>query len=126
MATEITAMLSVRDAAAAIDFYERAFGARVLSRDEFGSTVVAQLEIDGARFYVVTEDPERGNVSPRTHDGRTTVRLDLIVDDPDAVAARAVEAGAHEMFAVADQSYGFRQGRVVDPEGHHWLIGKPL
>ena len=52
--------------------------------------------------------------------------MNLIVDDPDAAAAQAVAAGASEIFPVADQPYGFRQGRVGDPEGHHWLIGRPL
>jgi PhnB protein len=119
-------MLSVQDATAAIEFYEAAFGATVVERSEFGETTVAELAIVGARFFVVTQDPARGNVSPRTIDGKTSVRIDLVVDDPDAVAARAVAAGAREMFPVADQPYGFRQGRVVDPEGHHWLIGRPL
>jgi PhnB protein len=54
------------------------------------------------------------------------VRINLIVDDPDATAASAIAAGASEIFPVADQPYGFRQGRVADPDGHHWLIGKPL
>ena len=54
------------------------------------------------------------------------MRIDLIVADPDGVARRALDAGAREMFPVEDRDYGFRQGRVVDPEGHHWLIGKPL
>jgi PhnB protein len=54
------------------------------------------------------------------------VRISLHVDDPDAVAARAVAAGGREMFPVADQPYGMRQGRVVDPFGHHWLVGRPL
>jgi PhnB protein len=58
--------------------------------------------------------------------GATTVRISLHVDDPDAVAAQAIAAGAREMFPVADQPYGLRQGRVVDPFGHHWLIGRPL
>jgi PhnB protein len=124
--TTITPMLSVEDAAAAIAFYEAAFGATVLEHSEFGQTTVAELAVAGARFFVVTQDAERGNVSPRTIDGKTTVRIDLIVDDPDASAARAIAAGATEMFPVGDQPYGFRQGRVVDPEGHHWLIGKPL
>jgi PhnB protein len=122
----ITPMLSVRDAGAAIDFYAAAFGATVVERSDFGPTTVAELTIEDARFFVVTQDEQRGNVSPQTIEGRTTVRIDLIVDDPDAVAAQAIAAGAREMFAVADQPYGFRQGRVVDPEGHHWLIGKPL
>jgi PhnB protein len=124
--TTITPMLSVQDAAAAIEFYAAAFGATVVERSQFGETTVAELAIASARFFVVTEDPSRGNVSPRTIDDRTSVRIDLLVDDPDAVAARAVAAGAREMFPVADQPYGLRQGRVVDPEGHHWLIGKPL
>ena len=64
-------------------------------------------------------------VTQYTLDG-TTVRINLIVDDPDAIAAQAVSAGASEIFPVADQPYGFRQGRVADPDGHHWLIGKPL
>ena len=54
------------------------------------------------------------------------MRINLIVDDPDATAAQAIGAGASEIFPVADQPYGFRQGRVADPDGHHWLIGKPL
>ena len=52
--------------------------------------------------------------------------MSLIVDDPGATAAQAVEAGATEIFPVADQPYGLRQGRVADPSGHHWLIGAPL
>ena len=126
METTITPMLSVQDAAAAIEFYEAAFDARVLERSEFGEATVAELAIGAARFFAVTQDPGRGNVSPRMIDGKTSVRIDLVVADPDAVAARAVAAGAREMFPVADQPYGFRQGRVVDPEGHHWLIGRPL
>jgi PhnB protein len=126
METTITPMLSVEDAGAAIAFYAHAFDATVIERSEFGPNTVAELAIGGARFYVVTQDPDRGNVSPRTNDGRTSVRIDLIVDDPDAVARQAIEAGARELFPVADQPYGFRQGRVVDPEGHHWLVGKPL
>ena len=54
------------------------------------------------------------------------MRISLIVDDPDALAARAIGAGATEVFPMQDQSYGLRQGRVEDPYGHHWLIGKPL
>jgi uncharacterized glyoxalase superfamily protein PhnB len=50
----------------------------------------------------------------------------LHVDDADIAQARAVAAGASEMFAVVDQPYGLRQGRVVDPFGHHWLIAHPL
>jgi PhnB protein len=124
--TTITPMLSVQDAAAAVEFYEAVFDARVLELSEFGETTVAELAIASAHFFVVTQDRRRGNVSPRMIEGNTSVRIDLVVADPDAVAARAVAAGAREMFPVTDQPYGFRQGRVVDPEGHHWLIGRPL
>lgn len=114
--------LAVGDADAAIAFYAEAFGAIVRERLEApGGVVVAVLEIDGMPFGVATEAPDLGTPSPESV-GATTVRVSLHVDDPDAAAARAVAAGAREMFPVADQPYGLRQGRVVDPFGHHWLI----
>ena len=119
-------MLTVKNAVAAIEFYREAFGA--VEQERFTAPaghVVAELAIDGLRFFVVDENPEAFNLSPTSVDG-TTVRINLIVDDPDATAGQAVGAGASEIFPVSDQPYGFRQGRVADPEGHHWLIGKPL
>jgi PhnB protein len=114
--------LSVRDTDAAIAFYADAFGAMVRERLEApGGVVVAVLEIEGLPFGVATENSDLGTPSPESA-GATTVRVSLHVDDPDLVAARAVAAGAREMFPVADQPYGLRQGRVVDPFGHHWLI----
>jgi PhnB protein len=113
--------LAVRDTDAAAAFYAEAFGATVSERFEAPGTVVVVLEIDGMPFGVATEAPQLGTPSPESA-GATTVRVSLHVDDPDAVAARAVAAGATEMFPVADQPYGLRQGRVVDPFGHHWLI----
>jgi PhnB protein len=114
--------LAVRDTDAAIAFYAKAFGATVRERLEApGGVVVAVLEIDGMPLGVATEAPQLGTPSPETVEA-TTVRVSLHVDDPDAAAARAVAAGATEMFPVADQPYGLRQGRVVDPFGHHWLI----
>jgi PhnB protein len=125
--TKLYPFLAVRDVAAAVDFYERAFDAREVAERVTAPNgmVVAQLEIDGCPVNLATEAPDLNTPSPETA-GATTVRLDLVVDDPDAVAARAVEAGAKLMFAIADQPYGWRQGRVVDPFGHHWLIGRPL
>jgi PhnB protein len=114
--------LAVRDTDAAIAFYAKAFGATVRERVEApGGVVVAVLDIDGMPFGVATEAPDLGTPSPESS-GATTVRVSLHVDDPDAAAARAIAAGAQEMFPVADQPYGLRQGRVVDPFGHHWLI----
>ena len=119
--------LAVRDVDAAVVFYEQAFGAveegeRLRAPD---GPQVAVLSVAGRRLGVATEAPELGTPSPETL-GATTVRISLDVDDPDAVAAQAIAAGAREMFAVADQPYGMRQGRVVDPFGHHWLIGRKL
>ena len=118
------AQLSVRRGPEAITFYEAAFGAVVDYRvgDE---SIVAQLSIgDDATFWVADESPEHFNFSPETVGGGT-VRMLLIVDDPDAALARAVDAGATLVTAATDE-YGWRLGRVVDPFGHHWEIGKPL
>lgn len=119
-------MLTVRDAAAAIAFYEHAFGARELERATTPSgQIVAELAIGTERFFVVDENPDAFNLSPTTLAG-TSVRMNLVVDDADASTERAVAAGATEIFPVADQPYGLRQGRVQDPFGHHWLLGTPL
>ncbi|MFF3468199.1 VOC family protein [Streptomyces sp. NPDC001984] len=125
--SDVYPFLAVNDVDAAVVFYAQAFGAiedgeRVRAPD---GPQVAVLSIAGHRLGVATEAPELGTPSPQTL-GATTVRISLDVDDPDAVAARAVAAGAREMFAVADQPYGMRQGRVIDPFGHHWLIGRHL
>jgi PhnB protein len=125
-ASSLTPMLTVKDALAAIDFYREAFDAVEQARFTAPTGhLVAELAIDGSRFFVVDENPEAFNLSPSSLDG-TTVRMNLIVDDPDATAAQAIGAGATEIFPVADQPYGLRQGRVADPDGHHWLIGSPL
>jgi PhnB protein len=125
-ASKLTPMLTVHDAAGAIDFYGRAFGATEVSRLTTPSgQIVAELSIDGFGFFVVDENPPGFNLSPQALGG-TSVRISLIVDDPDAWAKRAIAAGASELFPVADHSYGMRQGRVVDPYGHHWLVGRLL
>jgi PhnB protein len=122
----ITPVLTVSDAAQAVAFYQRAFGAEEIYRNTYpNGTIVAELAVGGARFRVADESPESANLSPQTLQG-TTVRLNLLVADPDAMARRAISAGAIEVAPVADQSYGLRQGRVADPFGHHWLIGRPL
>lgn len=125
--SDIYPFLAVKDVDAAVTFYTRAFGAsepgeRMRAPD---GPQVALLLIAGHRLGVATESPELGTPSPETV-GATTVRVSLDVDDPDRVAAQAVAAGAREVFPVADQPYGLRQGRVVDPFGHQWLIGGPL
>lgn len=124
--TAIVPTLSVRNGAAAIDFYKEAFGAvelmRVASPD---GLVVAEMSIDGARFFLADESPELGNFSPQTVGG-VTIRIGLFVSNPDEVAARAVSAGAKELYPVADQDYGYRLGCVIDPYGHVWEIARKL
>ena len=109
-----------------MDFYRRAFGAAEVFRveDERGE-MVAKLSVDGAEFWVADESAEHLNFSPESL-GSGSVRMVLVVEDPDAVFARAVAAGATVGWPVDDKSYGWRVGRIVDPFGHPWEIGKPL
>jgi PhnB protein len=123
--TCIAPLLSVRKGASAIDFYKRAFGADVLFRiEDDNGEVVARLAVDGAEFWLADESPQHSNFSPESLGG-SSVRMVLTVDDPDAAFERAVAAGAQEVWPVSDQPYGWRIGRIVDPFGHHWEIGKP-
>lgn len=118
-------MLSVRKGAHAIEFYQAAFGAIVLYRvDAPDGAVVARLSVDEAEFWVADESPEHQNFSPESLGGGT-VRMVMVVEDPDAVFERAVAAGAKVVWPVANQ-HGWRLGRVADPYGHHWEIGKPI
>jgi PhnB protein len=118
-------MLSVRNGARAIEFYKAAFGAFELFRiDAESGAVVAQLSVEGAEFWVADESPEHLNFSPESLGGGS-VRMVMTVNDPDAAFQRAVTAGATVVVPVNNQ-YGWRLGRVVDPFGHHWEIGKPL
>jgi PhnB protein len=118
-------MLSVRKGAKAIDFYKAAFGAIELFRvDSDTGDVVARLSVDNAEFWVADESPEHFNFSPETLHGGS-VRMILIVEDPDAAFDKAVAAGATVVTPV-ENNYGWRLGRIVDPFGHHWEIGKPV
>ena len=123
----VVAQLSVRRGRAAIEFYKAAFGAvedyRVGGTDEH-EAVVAQLSIGDATFWVADESPAHENFSPEALGGSTT-RMLLVVDDPQAALGRAVAAGATEVYPVAEE-HRWLLGRIVDPFGHHWEIGKPL
>jgi len=125
--SSLAAQLSVRNGREAVEFYKAAFGAQVIYRvggSNEHAEVVAQLSIGDSTFWVADESPEHLNFSPESVGGGT-VRLLLTVDDPDAVVERAIAAGATEVAPVADD-YGWRVGRIVDPYGHHWEIGRPL
>ena len=122
--TSIAPWLAVHDGARAVDFYHRALGAVDVYRlDGQGGTVaVAQLQVGAAAFWV-QEDPES---SPASHGpGAGAVRLILTVNDPDALFARAVAAGATPI-APPHEAHGWRSARVSDPFGHDWEFAKPL
>jgi PhnB protein len=119
----VTPYLHVKDAARAIEFYERAFGARLLYRldQPDGRVGHAELQIGDSRVMLADESPEMGVRSPRTIGG-TPVTIHLYVPDVDATVARAVAAGATLSRPVADQFYGDRNGGLVDPFGHVWFV----
>jgi PhnB protein len=117
--------LSVRNGARAVNFYQAAFGANETYRVEDPSgAVVSRLSVGGAEFWLSDESPEHENFSPETLGGGT-VKILLTVADPDGVFAQAIAAGAREIYPV-QEGHGWRVGRVVDPFGHHWEIGRPL
>ena len=121
----ISPWLSVRNGAKAVDFYKAAFGAAEVFRlDAPDGGVVARLSVEGAEFWLGDESPEHKNFSPQSLGGGT-VRMVLTVPDPDAVFNRAVSAGASQVVPVQDM-HGWRVGRVADPFGHHWEIGREL
>jgi PhnB protein len=119
--------LSVRRGRAAVEFYKAAFGAdevyRVGGTDDH-EAVVSQLSVGDASFWVSDEAPSHGNFSPESLGG-ATVRMLLVVEDPDAMVDRAMAAGATVIRPVGEE-HGWRLGRIQDPFGHHWEIGKPL
>jgi len=118
--------LSVTRGREAVEFYKRAFDAVEVYRvggSDAHEAVVSQLLVGDGFVWVADESPEHLNFSPQTLGGSTT-RLALVVDDPDATVAKALAAGAREIRAVTDE-HGWRMGRLEDPYGHHWEIGRP-
>ena len=89
-----------------------------------GDDIVAQLGVGDAFFWVTAASASMKRFSPRAI-GETTSRTLLVVDDPDFVVANAVTAGATVASPVGDE-HGWRLGRIIDPFGHEWEIGKPL
>jgi PhnB protein len=118
--------LWVDDTAVAVAFYQRAFGALIDHRvggpdDPDG---VAQLSVDGARFWVAAASQEMGRFSPNGVRGATGRTL-LVTDDPLAIAEASVAAGA-ELKSPVGEEHGWLVGRIIDPFGHEWEIGRPL
>src|SRR5580700_2774604 len=123
--TTFVPVLSVSSGITDIEFYKKAFGAKELWRinNPDGSVHVAAFLIDAAPFRLHEEGSR--TLSP-DKTGGTTVTVGLAVDDVHAVMARAITAGAFLLSPVKDYEYGYRQGEIRDPFGHHWLIEKLL
>lgn len=122
--TRVAPKLVVDDADAAIDFYQRAFGARCVERYTLEEKVVfASLDLLGSSISL--KEADSVDPSPGTS-GRPGVILEVTCEAPDSVADAAVNAGAEVVFPVDDQPYGARGGRIRDPFGHEWLIQSPI
>jgi PhnB protein len=119
-----TPYLIVDDAAAAIKFYKKAFGAEELLRfpGPGGKIMHAEVKIGDSPIMLADEAPERGAKSPKSYGG-TSVGIMLYVENVDKLAKKAVAAGATVVMPVTDQFYGDRSGTFMDPFGHKWTIG---
>lgn len=122
--TSIAPWLTVSVNAKAINFYKSAFGATEVYRhnDPSGGTVV-RLSVQGAEFWVSEDTEHSSEAAPPL--GGDSVRIILTVADPDALFARALAAGATQIFPVSE-GHGWRVGRLTDPFGLHWELGHPL
>jgi PhnB protein len=121
----VSAQLSVRRGRAAVAWYQDAFGAREVYRvggTDAHESVVSTLAVGDTTFWVSDESPEHAHHSPESLGG-TTVRLLLVTDEPYAVVERALALGAREVHPVLDE-HGWLLGRIEDPFGHHWEIGR--
>jgi PhnB protein len=117
----VTASLTLKDGAAAIDFYQRAFGARKIMRvaSPDGKIMHAEIQVGDSRIMLADEYPGMGCVSPVSA-GHATSSLYLYVPDVDAAFTRAVGAGAKVVMPVTDMFWGDRFAAVDDPSGHRW------
>ena len=120
----IAPWLSLRDSGRALDFYRAAFGAVETHRTETPDGVIARLSVGGAEFWISPGGAEAQSSGAESVGGGT-VRMILVVPDPEAAFARAIGVGATEVFPVGD-AHGWRLGRLVDPFGLHWEIGREL
>ena len=125
--TTFIPVLSIASGVMDLEFYKKAFGAIELWRinNPDGSVHVAAFSINGDTFRFHEESEDGRNVSPDKV-GYTTVTIGLSVEDVHAVVAAAIATGATLLSPVIDYEYGFRQGEIKDPFGHHWLIEKQI
>ena len=119
----VTPYLIINGAARALEFYKSAFGAEERFRmgDPSGRVAHAEIQIGNSMVMLADEQPQMGFKGPPSP-GATPVSMHLYVEDVDALAARAIAAGAKVMRPVQDQFYGDRSGTFIDPFGHVWTI----
>jgi PhnB protein len=119
----VTPYLAVDDAAEAIEYYKKAFGAKERGRMDAPDGKIGHAELEIGDSIVMLSDPFP-NSSTRTPKelGGTSASVFLYVEDVDAVVQRAVDAGATVTMEVADQFWGDRFGTIADPFGHSWSI----
>lgn len=122
-AHSVTPHLVIKDAAKAIDFYQKAFGAREIYRmpGPGGKIMHAAIQIGDSQVYLADEFPEMGCVGPATLGG-SPVSLHIFVEDVDALWERATKAGVTVQMPLGDQFWGDRYGKVKDPFGHEWSL----
>lgn len=120
----ITAHLSIRGAGAAIEFYQKAFGAQVLgvNKTPDGKVMHATLKIGDSRLMLADEFPGMGTPSPQALGGSPVV-LNVYVEDVDSLWNRAIAAGAKVTMPLDNQFWGDRYGQIVDPFGQSWALG---
>ncbi|WP_426754016.1 VOC family protein [Myxococcus sp. Y35] len=118
--------LVMKDAPAALAFYTRAFGAKELYRltEPSGRVGHAELSLGGVTLMLADEYPEYDIVGPQSRGG-TTCSLNLLVEDVDAAAQRAIDAGATLERPIQDAFHGHRVAHLRDPFGHRWTLATP-
>jgi PhnB protein len=119
----LTAAFAVDDAAAAIDFYENAFGAKERMRMEAPGGKIAHAELEIGDSVIMLSDPfPQSNVKPPNEVGTSTMSIFMYSEDVDAAIQKAVDAGATLTMPAEDMFWGDRFGTVTDPYGHQWSI----
>ncbi len=119
--------LAVKNVLAAMEFYEKAFGAVELRRwsNPDNSVHVAEMSINGALFHIHEEVNGKSQLSPESVKAVTSL-IGIFVPDPDTMVNNAIAAGGKVTSPVQSYDYGYRQGVVTDPFGHQWLVQKRI
>jgi PhnB protein len=118
----VNVILTVDDAARAIDFYKQAFGAEEISRLPMGDKIGhAEIKIGDTQIMLNDEFPEHGNLGPKARGG-TSVGLIIYTEDVDTAFRKAIDAGGTQTMPVENQFWGDRMGGLTDPFGHKWSI----